>query len=386
MLEKDTIPRIIDIQYLFEGLKVLSKGATFDDVRKALIEVSRNRTMRDGSITRTGYSAAKRLRVIDEYTYWANAKDVLSELIRLGLMKENAIPSKRKYVGIYRSSSYELSDQGKALSEMLFSEDVQIGVNAKDLIFSRMYRAHFYLRTLLTRLKEGRVLIPIYRLSSREHLKSAAEKGAILDDAVRWLVEEGREVGLVVDVDKFRGQVGQKIQMKVDTSSLVDAINEYTEQAFIESYGLHFDNVTFEHLCKLLRQFLVVNFTYHVPWLSGLMVYATAEIFENDTVRILRHGISEYASRVIQQIPTSFNEFKKPFVPIHLLRAAVCLELAINDEIFDYVIKGLVEGKYDSGYKVGLLRDVYEVLPPSAKPLTIGNEHYYTLAISQGGS
>lgn len=91
--------------------------------------------------------------------------------------------------------------------------------------------------------------------------------------------------------------------------------------------------------------------------------------------------MSEKGSEVIDQIPKSFAEFNKPFVPIHELRAAVCYKLAINDEIFDYMVKGIVEGRYNPGYQISLLRDMYGALPPSANPLIMGNEIFYTISV-----
>jgi len=385
MNQKDTIPRLNDIQYLLEGLKILLEGATFDKVRKAIISISKNRTYRDDSITRTGYSAAKRLRVVDDFTYWANAKDVLSELMRLKLAKDTVVPRKRKYVEIYRNAKYELTDQGEVLAHVLLKGDLKETVQAKDQIFNRMYQIHPYLRAFIRKLQQGPMFIPVYRLSTRFERSFIVEKAAILQDSTKWLVTEGRKLGLSVNVHKFEEQVASRIQMKSDASSLVDLINQHGQQAFVEAYGLHFGNITFEHLFRICRQFLIANFTYHVPAHPGLTLYSTAQIIENDPVEILRHRISDYEKRVIEEIPQSFTEFRKPFVPIHELRAIVCFKLAINDEIFDYVLKGLAEGKYQPKYKVSILRDVHGVLPPSANPLTIGNEHYYTLAILQEG-
>jgi len=371
--EQDTIPRLAYVGYLWEGLKALSDGVKLDDLRKRLIDYSRRRSAVERSVSRTGYNSDKRLRVTDSYTYWSNAKDVVSELMRLSFVKESTIPSKRKYFDLYKETKYELTDTGRAMADSLIKDEG----NAKDRFFEAMYRSHPHLRAFVERLSKGSFVIPIYRIKRTPTTYKNRAK-----EAIQWFSEQGKMLGLSLDINGLDEKVTNRVKEIGDESTLVNILNEYAQEVFIRAYGLHFDNITFEHLMNLTRQFLVSNYTFHLRQFLGLVVYATAEVYCQDgDFQIKRHRLSEKESEVIDQIPKLFAEFNKPFVPIHELRAAVCYKLAINDEIFDHVVRGIAEGRYKPSYKISLLRDMYEALPPSANPLIVRNEISYTISV-----
>lgn len=377
--EKDTIPRLAHIGYLLEGLRALSDGVNLDGLRKRLIDYSRRRSELERAVSRTGYHSGKRLRVTDSYTYWSNAKDVVSELMRLGFVKESTVPSKRKYFDFHRETKYELTEDGHVMANSLLESEHGF----KDKLFEAMYRKHPHLRAFIERLSKGSLGIPIYRIKrTLRRYKNQGTSQELVKEAIRWFSEQGKRQGLSLDINGLVERLSNRVRKVENKSKLVNILNEYAQEAFIHAYGLHFDNITFEHLMNLTKQFLVSNYTFHLRQFPGLVVYATAEVYYQDAdFRITRHRLSEKGSDVIDQIPKSFAEFNKPFVPIHELRAAVCYKLVINDEIFDYVVKGIVEERYKPRYQISLLRDMSQALPPSANPLVMGNELFYTISV-----
>lgn len=377
--EKDTIPRLAYIEYLWEGLKALNDGVKLDDLRKRLINYSRRRCALERAVSRTGYDSGKRLRVTDSYTYWSNAKEVVSELMRLGLVKESTVPSRRKYFDSYRDARYELTKNGREMAISLFKSERRV----KDDLFKAMYCRHPYLRVFVGRLSRDPLKIPIFRMKSAlTRYRKLEGPQELIKEAIGWFSEQGKRLSLSLDMKALVRKVADSTKSSEDKSKLINTLNEYAQEAFVHAYGLNFDNITFEHLMKLTKQFLVSNYTFHLRSFSGFVVYATAKIdWRNGDLKITRHKLTEKDSAVIDQIPQSFAEFNKPFVAIHELRADVCYKLAINDEIFDYVVRSIAKGRYKPGYEISLLRDMYEALPPSANPLVMGNELLYTISV-----
>ena len=155
--------------------------------------------------------------------------------------------------------------------------------------------------------------------------------------------------------------------------------------------GLDFDNVTFDNLVKLSTEFWVINHSFHVPSIDGLLVFATASIQEKEgttELAIKRRRLSTVMPEILNEIRNEFSARHKDFVPIHELRASVCYKLKINDEIFDHVVSGLYHGEYDKSmdYSIVLLKDLFGAIPPSAEPLVIGTKRFYSISVRNRNS
>src|SRR5438445_7716988 len=76
----DTVPKIDQVAYLFESLGFVRDQFTFDAIRQELI--------------RLRPEWRENRRVVSPTTFWSNARDVLRELMRLGLVNRSPLTSR----------------------------------------------------------------------------------------------------------------------------------------------------------------------------------------------------------------------------------------------------------------------------------------------------
>jgi len=378
---KDTIPRLIDLEYLIQGLALMGDSATFEELRLQLINVSRRRAESQMDIPRSGYSVVRRLNVVDDYTYWSNAKDVLIELINLNLVVPAPVPSKRNYVAQHRNRRYVLTESGRTLLEKLKQDESLF----RDQLLELMYRRHGHLRDMIKVLERNDIFIPIYRLTGRFDDPHSVDDKSVIHDAVVWLQQKVEGLALPsLDLGKLWRKLADKARngQGMPKTNLVDAINENIERDVIGAYGLTFDNVTFDHLCRLSQQMHITNYGYlQDEGAAKRVIFSTAEIQDEPVFTIKRHKISDYEEKIINILPTEIQSIGGPFIPIYHLRTLICHRLKINNEVFDYVVQRIYAGEYDIDYQIILLRDMPGLLPPSAYPLRVGSELYFKIAL-----
>jgi hypothetical protein len=383
MKQTDTIPRINDIEYFFAGLQAFrSRECTFDEIRRTLLGLGMRTAQEELGIARTGYTVSRRLRFTDAYTYWTNARDVLRELMTLGFVKPNTVPSRRKYVERHRDTCYEITDKGYTLRESMTQEDDS---TFRDMFFQSFYYAHPYVRAFLKKLAEREIHIPIYKLQKGRRTTREITVNDIISDSTRWLSQQENDGTHVTTYSDYLKQyLSTKIPQRttVDNKTVLRIVNEGVRRCFLRTCGFDFDIITFDQLVRICTQFWVTNYAYNIPSIDGLVVYSTAEILDmGNKLDIKRHRLSDYVTDIVDEIRSQFSATGKSFVPIHELRAAVCFRLRINDEVFDAVVTDIYKGKVTTNYTLTLLTDLPRILPPSASPLQIGEKSFYTLTL-----
>src|SRR5438132_11840168 len=88
----DTIPKLDRIDYVFDTLGLIRDQFSFDAIREELIRV------------RPEYPRSRNR--ISENTFWSNARDVLRELMRLGLVNRATLPSRPAQLDAHRSRKF----------------------------------------------------------------------------------------------------------------------------------------------------------------------------------------------------------------------------------------------------------------------------------------
>src|SRR5207244_4313605 len=95
----DTIPKLDQVSYLFDTLGCVSDHFAFDAIREELIR------LRPESTTHT--------RKVARDTFWSNARDVLRELMRLGLVQPSSLPSRPQQLDAHRTRTFTLTQEGE---------------------------------------------------------------------------------------------------------------------------------------------------------------------------------------------------------------------------------------------------------------------------------
>src|SRR4051812_26625025 len=88
---KDSIPRVQHVPYLHAILEGVAAGLTFDALRRRLREVALELAQRnEGRVTAA--------RLEDAFTFWSPTAEALGELMHLGLLDQQPLPSRRAAV------------------------------------------------------------------------------------------------------------------------------------------------------------------------------------------------------------------------------------------------------------------------------------------------
>ncbi len=96
-------------------------------------------------------------RIGESERNWSPTADLLSELMRLGVIERKPLPSARKFIDVYRDEKYELTERGTVLAE------AAAGGRAAyvDRISEALIEGHPHLQRLLTSAASGSVVCPV---------------------------------------------------------------------------------------------------------------------------------------------------------------------------------------------------------------------------------
>src|SRR5437016_13846480 len=103
------IPRLQELSFLEVTAKHVASDDTFDEIRRALID--HMASLRDEN-AQTGNIAIYRLARHEPYRYYTNAAEALAELMRLGMVEKNTLPSSVSAVPFYEKRRFALTPKG----------------------------------------------------------------------------------------------------------------------------------------------------------------------------------------------------------------------------------------------------------------------------------
>jgi hypothetical protein len=150
------IPRLQELAFLSDAVLAVAEGQTFDQVRLTMFD---NMERRRAGQALTGHHAGTRRRGADEdeFGYLHNASEALAELMRLGYLEQQALPSSRKTLELHRRRTFELTESGTRWMELLRSREIAM---AYDELFTRLWVQHPQLAQFFRKLQEGLFIIP----------------------------------------------------------------------------------------------------------------------------------------------------------------------------------------------------------------------------------
>ena len=177
------IPRLQEIEFLIIAAEQVDGGATYDQVRRALIEymaAERERTQPSGNHT------ALRLARHDEHRYMNNTTDALAELMRLGYVEQAQLPATRKAAAIYTPRTFGMTPEGRAWLDRLRSDRRA----AYDELLRELWDTHPQLSGYLRLLQRGTFTVPVANWSE-VHKQHVGPEGR--DAYIRFLARADRQ-------------------------------------------------------------------------------------------------------------------------------------------------------------------------------------------------
>ena len=167
----DTVPKLDRIEYLFDTLVAVSEEATLDEIRLSLIRVRQDvdrKSRRD--LRAEQRPQVRRLENPRADTFWANARESIRELMKLGMVRRKPVPNTSAEFLMLRGDVFEITPEGQQFVSLGDTDAWQF----RDRFFCAMHAAHPYIQSLALRLWRDELFIP--KVPSKE----------IPDDVEAW--------------------------------------------------------------------------------------------------------------------------------------------------------------------------------------------------------
>jgi len=340
----DSIPRVGIDQMLDVVATLNSKGkSTFDDVRQRL------------------HGRSARRAPASREAMWTVARDVLSDLQRLGFAVVGVLPRKRSEVDRLRESPCDLTESGRALANLF----AQGRGRAFDHLLVAWTNEHPYFRLFMNRLLSGPLHIPdittVRQVGSPAAGTPLAER--IISSCSARLAATGYPDA---KRERFAAAVHDRVAQLETRSSLgdldakkwIDAVEDLIViPAFLCAEALPFDAVTFQHLIRVSQDFLSAGWTSSYPGFEGRVVFATCEFQpalgdDARAVGVVHHGRTYAARGFKEALRTGHQRLagrQGTYVDAYALRALACIQLGIQPVVFAHCLEDVIRAGDASG-------------------------------------
>ncbi len=360
----DTIPRA-SIEQVLEGLRFVAAQngpTTFEAVRIHLLAASNRKAPNTAT------------------AMWTVARDVLTELTKLGLATIGVLPRKLSDIDRLRETPCQVSVPGVMMAG-LHAEKVG---RAYDALLILWLREHHYFRRLILRLLESPLYVPDVTNIGQLGLDSVKGTAvpAISETLVTNCVTRLKAVGWgEAKLSVLRSGIERRVKdlrlqlgaADIDAKRLIDLVQDgIVLPAFLEAEALPFDPVTFQQLLKCGQEFFCTAWTASLPSFAGRVVFPTCEYdvpLHTDpnarVTKVVHHGVSytePLFSEAIRNAYIAAAGGSSGYVSAYAVRAIVCIDLRVPLAVFARCLESLIS----AGPQADL--SVYTELPFAPPP------------------
>ena len=397
------IPRLQELEFVGIAVDGVVAGQTYDEIRAAMYDHMRYVRRHNAP---SGNHAGTR-GVEDPATrYVHNATEALTEAMRLGFVERAPLPSSKRAAVAYSSAHFVATPEGREWSARA-AED---GPAAYTDLLARLWTLHPQLAGYLQLLGGGPFVIPaanwreVHDRPIRTGHEEAARRAYVEFLAARCgrATASGRTGWTATDLqvaDAITQYIDDRVAFAVRRSrphpyprhgDFVGACEEAVVKFAFTQANTALDYISVEILRRWTKTLRVANFSYHVPEAPALRLWRTAEVKPPPRFSVKRSALEDYYHAVLTELPQAYERARRvhqgsSFVPVHVVRAAVCFRLGLNDADFNTTIRQLLTSEPPDGlsYRINLDRAQFGALPPTELPLTIpdraGRSHAYSV-------
>lgn len=381
------IPRLQDLSYFEVALTKLDHGATFEEIRRVLVERARDLD-RENDLDGKFDDAKWQSRLNDATAHVNNAVEVLKEAMRLGWIERAVLPSTPNSAYLHSDDIYTMLPAGRVWANLAMSDRRTAFDTLAGVLIEQHPQLNGFLRAVGATPDSisPTLTIPLLRWDPVKHssepsylndlitvVSDASAAGALgwsanvehIDAAIRGYVERIRA---------RRAARGKTQPRKEFLKTCEEAI---TKLAF-GAVGTKLDYISMELLRRWTRFLGVANFSYYAPGPYGLRLWATGSVAgSGDTIKITRNIGSKTRRRALETLFEVWQSRRGKsgaamYAPVWELRAAVCWRLRIADSEWDKAIRELLQGGHgDLPYRVHLDQASLGPAPASTSPLVI---------------
>jgi hypothetical protein len=390
------VPRLQELEFLETGMQAVVAGDTYDEIRRALIDHMQY-ARRDQELTGNHAGRRPAVRAADTGRYFHNTNECLTELMRLGWVERAALPAKRSALDHYRTSTFRPTPAGIAWAKRLADDDVR---GAYDELLVGLWRLHPQLAGIVKVLMRGRFRVPIAGWSEvhgdfiassrgetagarRAYMSFLADRcvGAIEAGVTGWdAAREDILEAVVTYIDKLTARAARRDRDAFPRNrDFTQACEEALVSFAFAQVGVRVDFITVEIVRRWLRTLNIASFSYHVPGPPSLTMWATAEVTEDEVGNpvVQRNVGPDFDTRVKEELPAAFaraaDHVGSSFVPIHMVRAAVCSSVGAPEAVFERTLRThlATQVETDASFHIHLDPASFGALPPTERPFVL---------------
>lgn len=335
----DTIPRASIAQILgtLGHLAAVDKS-NFDLIRRYLYTLSGRRSPASAT------------------ALWTVARDVLTELNRLGLATIGTLPRRRSDVDRLRESPCEVTAAGKELAQIQATKSGQ----AYDALLVAWLNSHPYFRSLICRILDTPLYVPDVTSASQIGASRVADQLGehVLQNCLERLanVDFGPSKVAVFErsVRRRASEISKSLASPdVDSKKLVDLVQDTVViPSLLEAEQLTMDGVTFQHLLKIAGEFFAGASTTSHPDFSGRIVFSTCDFSPPPTLEgsskatvVQHHGGAYARPQFADALTAAYSRIagtSGSYADAYALRAIVCVELRVQPPVFAACLKEII--------------------------------------------
>jgi hypothetical protein len=393
------VPRLQELHFLREALKLVGAGATYEDIRVGLIAWMEAR--REGAAASGRFMGIRRKPGVGgrhDTRFVDNTSESLAELMRVGWIERATLPTTAGALPGYRARRFALTSGGEDwLAQLRADPEMAI-----DALLDAVWRVHPQLRGYYGLLGERGVVIPAMNWTDLfvdgVDQFGDKERQRYVDELARRVIDADRQSDLGWKPGGFERvrtalqTVGSKRTERARRQSKPfpyvraqdftrDCHKSLVGFAF-EQAGVKLDFTTHEILRRWGRDFGVAGFSYHVPHaISALRCWGTAVLDEDSGVLVTtRRRVSDYGDQVVADLPTAYEDAKRiqgggGFVPVYALRELICWQFGLNGSVFDRAVRDVLEGRRHVPFRIIPDRGYAGKVPPTEAPLLLRDSH-----------
>jgi hypothetical protein len=393
------VPRLQELAFLWIAHLQVAEGATFEQVRQALIEHMR---ARGDDETATGNTAKFQLARAKRDRYVSNVTDALKALMRLGLLERASLPADGRAAGYYRETTFAATERGEAWAARLRDDRRGAIDELLEMLWAGFPQFAGYLRVVA----KGGLTIPLAQWlefpepRTREtYVRNLARKvgEAAAAQDLGWAASGEEAHAAITEYLTARLRFASSRQRPDPyprNQDFVRACEEALVKLAFTRAGEPIDYISHEVLRRWMRELQVASFSYHVPGPTALRLWPTADVTEQGgKVQVRRHVSDQFSDAIVRFLGEAYEEVRQaersqtPWVPIYRIRAATCCRLRVSERLFDRAFVEFLSGSRgdDLPYRVNVDPAQFGSVPPSERPLRVptsrGLRDVYTLTL-----
>ncbi|MEX0826146.1 MAG: hypothetical protein WD184_05290 [Acidimicrobiia bacterium] len=368
-------------------MEALSRGATFGEVRIALVDWARDLERAadfEGSFSEKKWEGVR----ADATQYVHNVVDVLKEGVRLGWIEKpsQSLPSTPRSAYLHLADRFNLRPAGEQWVALLRANRRAAYDHLVGLLLDVHPQFEGFLRAVGAREDSTApsMTVPLLRWDRHEHEAVyldnliSVTQAAVAAGSVGWSVPPSR---IEESIRSYVTRIAQRREARGKPQTrrgFLKTCEEAATKCAFAGAGVRLDYVSMELLRRWTKFLGLADFTYHAPEPYALRFWATSSVLSAGVgTAIARRVGSEIRGGVLRATIEAWNERRSlpgaaMYAPVWELRAAVCWRMRISDTEWDKAISELVHGGHaDVGYKIHLDRASLGAVPGSTRPLVI---------------